>query len=245
MSGYWALVAAVFVLGGVVKGATGMGLPTVAMAILGGLMSPVAAAGLMIVPAFVTNIWQLLAGPSFAALARRLWPMLAAIFVATIAGGAVLAEGDTRATTAGLGAALVLYAGHALLARPLVLPARLEPWLSPLVGAATGLVTGGTGVFVIPSVPYLQALGLGKDDLVQALGLSFTVSTVALAIGLGGRGAVDGGSLGASALAVVPALAGMALGQAVRHRISPARFRRWLLVCLLLLGAEMLSRSFR
>ncbi len=240
-----AAVAAVFVLAGAVKGVTGMGLPTVAMGLLGALMSPLAAATLLIVPSFVTNVWQLLAGPDFRVLARRLWPMMAAILVATILGGSVLAAGDTRATTAALGAALVLYAGHALVARPLAVPARLEPWLSPAVGAATGLVTGGTGVFVIPAVPYLQALGLGKDDLVQALGLSFTVSTLALAVGLGGRGAVGTGSLWASALAVLPALAGMALGQAVRARISPARFRRWFLVCLLLLGAEMLSRPFR
>jgi len=41
----------------------------------------------------------------------------------------------------------------------------------PLIGLATGLVTGSTGVFVIPAVPYLQALDLDKEDLVQALGL--------------------------------------------------------------------------
>jgi hypothetical protein len=29
-----------------------------------------------------------------------------------------------------------------------------------VVGLATGLVTAATGVFVIPAVPYLQALGL-------------------------------------------------------------------------------------
>ena len=37
---------------------------------------------------------------------------------------------------------------------------------------------------MIPAVPYLQALGLSRDQLVQALGLSFTVSTLALAAGL-------------------------------------------------------------
>lgn len=240
-----ALVALVFVLAGLVKGVTGMGLPTVAMGLLGALMSPLAAAALLIAPSFVTNVWQLLAGPRFGALVRRLWPMMAGVFLATIAGGSVLAGGNARLTTAALGAALVLYAAHALLARPLRVPPRAEPWLSPLVGVATGLVTGGTGVFVIPAVPYLQALGLEKDDLVQALGLSFTISTLALAVGLGARGAIAPPDLAASALAVAPALAGMALGGAVRARLSPARFRRWFLLFLLLLGAEMLTRPFR
>ena len=102
---------------------------------------------------------------------------------------------------------------------------------------------GGTGVFVIPAVPYLQALGLGKDDLVQALGLSFTVSTIALAVGLGARGVFQLDDLALSALAVLPALGGMWAGQVVRNRISPVTFRRGFLVCLLLLGVEMSLRS--
>jgi uncharacterized membrane protein YfcA len=104
-------------------------------------------------------------------------------------------------------------------------------------------VTGATGVFVIPAVPYLQALGLSKDDLVQALGLSFTVSTIALTIGLGAHGVFQADRLWLSALAVLPALAGMWAGQRVRGRISPAAFRRGFLICLLLLGCEMASRS--
>ena len=122
-------------------------------------------------------------------------------------------------------------------------PARIEPWLSPLVGLVTGLVTGGTGVFVIPAVPYVQSLGFEKDDLIQALGLSFTVSTVALAAGLALRGAYDPGNLWLSALALVPALAGMWLGQVARNRISPPAFRA--LVpggTLFVLGMEMLLR---
>jgi uncharacterized protein len=236
------IVVATFVLAGVVKGVTGMGLPTVAMGVLGALISPLAAAALLLVPSFVTNVWQLLAGPSFGRLARRLWPMMAAIVAGTLAGTSLLASGDGTLTTTALGIALVIYAGYTLAARPLSVPAGCERWASPLVGLATGLVTGGTGVFVIPAVPYLQALRLERDDLVQALGLSFTISTLALAVGLAGRGAVPQGQMLASALLVAPALAGMAAGQAVRKRISPAVFRRVFLLGLLLLGAEMVSR---
>lgn len=237
-------VTATFLAAGVVKGVTGMGLPTVAMGVLGALVSPLAAASLLIVPSFVTNVWQLLAGPSFLPLVRRLWPMMLAVVAGTLLGSSWLAAGDTRVTTAALGIALVVYAGFTLFARQLHVPRRLEPWLSPLVGVATGVVTGGTGVFVIPAVPYLQALGLGKDDLVQALGLSFTVSTVALAAGLGAHGAFRPDGLALSALAVIPALAGMWAGQAIRGRISPSAFRRGFLCCLLLLGAEMSLRPF-
>ena len=80
-------------------------------------------------------------------------------------------------------------------------------------------------MFVIPAVPYLGALGLGRDDLVQALGLSFTVSTLALAAGLAWHGALPMQAAGASLLALAPALAGMALGGWLRARVRPETFR--------------------
>lgn len=236
------LVAVTFFLAGVVKGITGMGLPTVAMGVLGGLISPLAAANLLIIPSVVTNVWQLLDGPNFGLLIRRLWPMMLAIVAGTMLGSAWLADGDTDLTTAALGITLVLYSGYTLLARQLGIGKRVEPWLSPLVGVVTGLVTGGTGVLVIPAVPYLQALRLEKDDLVQALGLSFTVSTIALAVGLGAHGALQAENLAHSALAIVPALAGMWVGQVLRGKISPPLFRRTFLFSLLLLGLEMSLR---
>lgn len=236
------IVAATVFVAGVGKGVTGMGLQTVAMGALGALLTPLVAANLLIVPAFVTNVWQLLAGPGLAPVIRRLWPMMAGIVAGTVSGAALIAGANVRLTTVALGVALVAYAAYALAAPPVRVPPRLEPWLGPLVGAATGLVTGATGVFAVPAVPYLQALGLGRDDLVQALGLSFTVSTVALAAGLAVHGGVRPDNLEVSWLAVVPALLGMGAGTAIRRRVSPETFRRWFLVALLALGAEMALR---
>lgn len=237
-----AAVTATFFAAGLVKGVTGMGLPTVAMGVLGALMSPLAAAGLLVVPSFVTNVWQLLAGPNIGSLLRRLWPMMLAIVAGTVLGSAWIASGDTGLTTTMLGIALVIYSGYTLFARQFSIAQHVEPWLSPVIGAITGVVTGGTGVFVVPAVPYLQALGLSRDDLVQALGLSFTVSTIALAVGLGLHGSFQSERLVLSALAIVPALGGMWAGQLVRNRISPSAFRRGFLIGLLLLGCEMAIR---
>jgi uncharacterized protein len=236
------IIALAFVFAGMVKGITGMGLPTVSMGILGAFMPPVAAASLLLIPSFVTNVWQLLVGPSFAALIGRLWLMMLGIVIGTTVGSRLLTTANTKWTTIGLGAALALYGLLSLLARPLSVAPRTERWLSPVIGLATGLVTGGTGVFVVPAVPYIQALGLSKDDLIQALGLSFTVSTVALAIGLGAGGALHLDDIAPSALAVLPSLLGMWLGTAVRGRISGATFRRGFLCCLVLLGLELIIR---
>jgi uncharacterized membrane protein YfcA len=204
-------------------------------------MPPVVAASLLIVPSFVTNVWQLFAGPSFTGLASRLSLMMVGILVGTIAGSWVLTRANPYLTTAGLGAALALYALSGLIT-PWMVPSSAERWLSPLIGLATGLATGSTGVFVIPAVPYLQALDLDKEDLVQALGLSFTISTIALAIGLTRGNAFNANDLTATVLALGPALVGMWVGQIARKRINAATFRWWFLICLFLLGVELMAR---
>jgi len=231
-------IALVFALAGLVKGVIGLGLPTIAVALLSLAMNPAEAAALLIVPSLVTNLWQS-AGPHLAALLKRLWPMFAGIFGGTWIGAGLLAGGSTMAVIAGLGAALVVYAALGLLAARFRVPAHAERWLAPPIGGVTGLVTGATGIFVIPAVPYLQALGLERNALVQALGLSFTVSTVALGAGLLGAGLFDAKAAGASLLALVPALLGMAFGQWLRGRVSERVFRRCFFLGLLALGAHL------
>ena len=233
------LIGATFLLAGLVKGVIGMGLPTVAMGLLALVLPPAEAAAILVVPSLVTNVWQLAAGPRFGALARRLWPMMLAIIAGTIAGAGVLAGNDGGLARIGLGLALAAYGAVALAGLRLSVPRRNEAWLGPLIGVTTGLITGATGVFVIPTVPYLQAVGLEKGELIQALGLSFTVSTVALALGLLRVDAWQANAVWASLLALVPALIGMQAGQWLRRRIAADTFRRVFFASLLLLGATL------
>ncbi|MFU7285129.1 sulfite exporter TauE/SafE family protein [Pseudomonas aeruginosa] len=223
------LIALSFLLAGFVKGVVGLGLPTVSVGLLGLAMPPMQAAALLIVPSMVTNLWQLACGPRFLGLMKRLAGLLLGVIVGTLL----------------VGLALAAYALLGLAAIPLHLPARHEPWAGPLVGLATGALTAVTGVFVIPAVPYLGALGLQRDELVQALGLSFSASTLALAVTLGVHGdLLEPQMLGASLLTLVPALGGMLLGQWLRQRISATLFRRCFFVGLLLLGADLAWRGF-
>jgi uncharacterized membrane protein YfcA len=150
---------------------------------------------------------------------------------------------NSAAAVTGLGAALMLYGLVSLAPVRLGLPAAAEPWLGPIVGILTGIVTALTGVFVLPAVPYLQSLRLDPDDLVQGLGLSFTVSTLALGVALAADGQVQAPHLGASLFGLVAAIAGMWLGQMLRTRMRPASFRLWFLLGLIALGAHLMLRA--
>ena len=230
------LVFATFLLAGTVKGVIGLGLPTVAMGMLGLAMLPAQAAALLIIPSTVTNLWQLAFGGHLSALLKRLWPVLLLIFLGTLWLGMDGGHWVVRA----LGGALLAYALSGLFLPTFNVKPGTERWLGPLCGLITGIITSATGVFVIPAVPYLQALGLSRDQLVQALGLSFTVSTLALAAGLAWRGTLGGGEINASLLALVPALLGMWLGQVLRQRISAVLFKRVFFIGMALLGGHLL-----
>ncbi|MDP1183378.1 sulfite exporter TauE/SafE family protein, partial [Klebsiella pneumoniae] len=93
------------------------------------------------------------------------------IILGTLAGSSLLISLTPRGSALALGTVLIAYAGYALCGPALQVSARVEKWLSPLMGGLTGVITGATGVFVIPAVPWLQTLGFRRDELVQALGL--------------------------------------------------------------------------
>ena len=243
LDGTTVFVAAVFVLAGLVKGVIGLGLPTVSMGLLALVMSTPEAAALLVLPSFLTNLWQMMAGPSLRAVSSRLWPMMLGVCLGTWS-GAGLMTGPLAAYGSGLlGLALVAYALTGLVAAGLPPVSRWqERWLGPAAGAVTGVITASTGVFVIPAVPYLQAIGLEKEELVQALGLSFTVSTIALALNLASAGALGVSIAGAAFGALAMACAGMWIGQTVRLSLRPETFRRAFFVGLLLLGAYLAAR---
>ena len=234
------VVMLTFLLAGGVKGVVGLGLPTVAVALLSAVFGIEAALPLLVVPSLVTNFWQAAVGGHARALLRRFAAALAIIPAAAWAGYHYVFAEAPEAMDRVLGAALVVYAGLGLRAVRFSVPARAEPVLTPVVGFVNGLVTGVTGTFVIPIVMYLEALGLDRDQLVQMMGIAFSVSTAALAGVLLAHGAyrIDAGLV--SAAAVLPALAGMALGAKLRARLTRAAFRRWLFAALGLVGLKLL-----
>jgi len=236
------LVVFAYLLAGFVKGVIGMGLPTVALGVLATVMTPSQAAAILIAPSLATNIWQMVAGPYLMGLVKRLGLMLLGMFVGAWVGSGILTGENAKPAAIGLGIVLILYAGLGLSRIKFSVPRSAEIWLGPIVGIVTGYVMAATGVFVIPALPYLQAIGLEKDELVQALGLHFTVSTVALAFVLWDGGAFNM-SLGTLSLfAIAPAMLGMYAGQRMRQRISAGTFQILLYVGLILLGINLLVK---
>ena len=237
------IVGVTFLVAGLVKGVIGLGLPMVSLALLTAIFGLKPAMALLLLPSFVTNVWQGMVGGEFLSITRRLWTLLVAVCIATWLGVHVLAAVDTALLSALLGVLLGVYSALNLLRPQVPSLGKLEIWLSPMIGGINGVLTGMTGSFVVPGVLYLQALALPRDALIQAMGILFTISTVALAVSLSDHRLLSM-ELGAlSTVAIIPALIGMVVGQKVRQRLSETAFRKVFFISLLLLGGYIVLQS--
>lgn len=264
---YWELaaVAVVFLAGGVVKGGIGLGLPTVSVGLMATWMPVEQAAGILILPVIMTNIWQSFFGTALKLIFCRLWTLLVALVVGSATAAILIASADQALAAGLLGTMLIVYAALGLSGARFSVPVRAEPVLSPLMGLATGMISGATAIFVIPVVPYLQSLDFAKgrrgqgdeagdptratndtmikDALIQSLGITVLVSSAGLAIGLGAKGNLPVSVVVPGVIGTAMAILGMIAGRNIRNRLSLEVFRRWVLSALVVLGVVMVVRA--
>jgi uncharacterized membrane protein YfcA len=235
------LITSVFLLAGTVKGVVGLGLPTVSLGLLTASLGLEAAMALMLAPSFVTNVWQALSGGNGLIVLKRIWPFLLLASIAVWPGVALGGQWQSEILISMLGALLIAY-GLSGLTRPEIrTPPSRERWAAPLTGCINGVLTGLTGSFVVPGVLYLQSLSLSRDQLVQAMGMLFTCSTIALAVGLAAQGRLPAQMSLGSIVAVLPALLGMIVGRGIRAHVSEAAFKRIFFAALIALGTYILA----
>jgi len=238
-----ALVAITFLLAGIVKGVVGFGLPIVALAMLANTLGLKTAIALIVAPAIAMNAWQAAAGGAHKVILARIWTMLLPACAFVWIGAGLLADADARLATGLFGVMLTLYTAYSLVRAQITPPRSWEPWLTPVIGALSGVAYGLTGSLMVPGVIYLQALGFDRNTLVQALGITFLLMTLALALSLFGHGLLHAQLGLLSVLALVPACIGMFVGQSFRHRISEQLFQKIFFWSLLIVGIYMTVRA--
>lgn len=238
------VIAGVFLLAGTVKGVIGLGLPTVSLGLLTAFSGLETAMALMLAPSFVTNFWQAVIGGRVLAALRKTWPFMVMATVLIFPGAAIATHWDSSILTMILAILLMIYGVSGLTRPALKLPPHLDHWVGPLGGGINGILTGLTGSFVVPGALYLQARLESRDELIQAMGILFTLSTGTLALALLWHGKILPDVGFASGLSVIPAIAGMVAGRAIRERLSEVTFRKVFFAVLIVLGGYLFVPAF-
>ncbi len=237
------IITVTFLISGSVKGVIGLGLPSVSLALLTATLGLKDAMAIIIIPTFCTNVLQGLVGGYFKFVTKKFASMMIMAAIGTWFAAGILAKSEAALLSGLLGLSICSYAGVSLFTPQIPPPGKHESWLSPIVGIFSGFLTGLTGSFIMPGVVYMQAVGMARDTLIQAMGVVFTAATIGLAVALGGHDLLPLETVILSTIALAPAFAGMWFGQKIRKRIPEAQFRRVFFIGLALLGIYIIVRA--
>ncbi len=239
-----AILIAIFLLAGIVKGLAGLGLPAISVGLSTVAFGLMPAMALIIVPSLVGNVWQAVSGRELRSVVRRIWPFEIAAIIGVPLGGLALVRADVDLLSALLGFLLIAHALNGLFRPPMVLPAHHEPWVGPLAGLSTGVLAAMTGAYSVPAVFYFQSLGFSRDRLIQAMGFHFSICAILLGLTLSANALMPGRLLLISIACTIPALIGMEFGRRLRQKLSEKMFRAVFNAALLGLGLFLAERWF-
>ncbi|MCB8836254.1 sulfite exporter TauE/SafE family protein [Aurantimonas sp. VKM B-3413] len=237
------LLAAIFILGGMVKGALGFGLPLTTMAILP-LFVPVdfaLAVNALVLP--LTNVAQFVQARRMRETVRRFQYVLGGIVLGVPIGATLVSLVSDNELRIALGCFVLIFIALTIGRPSFAIAAGVERPVGAGVGFAAGIVGALTTANGPLFVMYLVGLKVDRQLFVSALSLLFIVSGVLISGTFLANGLIDRSRLLAATLAVPASLAGMAAGSLLADRISAEKFRMAVLFFLAILALNMLAQG--
>jgi uncharacterized membrane protein YfcA len=227
-------------IAGIVKGVTSLGLPLVGLPLLTLFVDVRLAVALLMIPLVLSNLLQAIQGEGTFALARRFWPDLLCLAAGTLIGTALFAALDRQVLLLTIGILSIVFSTASLLHPSLVVPPRAERWLGPPISFVSGVIGGMSTLFGPLLAIYVVGLRLPRDTFVKVISLLYLTSAGFLLIGGTAQGTAGPRELLLSLLAMIPVYGGMVIGQRMRERIDPERFRLLVLGVVWVSGANLI-----
>jgi len=237
------IIGITFFLAGGIKGVVGLGLPTISLALLAIMFDLITAIVLTLVPSLVTNVWQALSGTGGKVILQRILPFLIMALIAIWLGAYILSSQNITLLTILLGALLITYSLLSLIGINFTLQSKYKTWAGIVLGTVNGVITGMAGVYIVPSVMYFQAIGLRRDEIVQAMGILFSLSSASMLFAYRHQGLLTMEQAVLSLYALFPALIGMYYGKKIRAYLSETTFKKILFISLLFIGCFIVIKS--
>jgi uncharacterized membrane protein YfcA len=247
------VLLAVVLVAGAVNGVAGFGFALVGTMALATVVEPATAVVFMIVPIFAVNLSLVkeLSVSQLRTCGRRFAPLLGAALVGTVAGLAALEVLPAAPLRVGLGLLALAFVLNAQQAVPVPGLERAKDGCfvesTPAmigVGGGSGLLFGGTNVGV-QLIAYLRSCDLSHGLFVGVVAMVF--------LGLNGVRVLAAAALGlyadatvflASLAATLPAVAGVAVGKRLRHRVGDRDRRAVVLGLLTVIGVPLVLGGF-
>lgn len=240
----WTLLAmgVAFLVGGLIKGTLGVGLPLFAVPVLALVMPAPRAIALLAVPVLLSNVWQALETGKAVTHATRFTPLLVTILVSTLLVVPFTLTLSLRMLNI-LVAASLLVAVFLMAVQPnLQMAPRHEKLVGAVVGGMAGAMAAVSSMAGPLIITYLLALRLPREVFIGSVSVIYLFAMVPLYAALAYYGRLGLPEAMVSLLGLIPMFAGMRLGRALRQRLSERVFRYILLGFLSLLAMLLLFK---
>lgn len=231
-----------FLMGGIVKGTLGVGLPLLAVPLMSLLIPSPQAIALVAVPVLASNAWQAVEGGMLRASLGRFWPLMVAQFFATVATVRLTLALSVRELNMMLAASVIIAVVLMALRPTFHVAAGRERLISALVGLVSGLMGGVSSLTGPVIITYLMALRLNRDQFVGCISIIYLGSAIPLYGAMLFYGRLNSVDLGLSTLALLPMATGLALGKRLRQSLPEATFRRLLFIFLIAVACLLATR---
>lgn len=238
------IVCLVLFSAGVVKGVVGFGVPTISLAVLLAMGIHENILPVIAVACFLTNIWQALSGPHLIELFERFYFFLIASFVTTFSVNLMISEQHQDLSKLILGLTICLYLGFRLFTRNATLSVSQHYSSTTMFGLAQGAVTGISGSFLLPVVPFMQLSVDDREKYIQALGVVFCNMAIALSCSLAIKNDFTQSVSALCIAGTIAALGGMHFGKIYRQKMSKTLFEKAVLMTMLVVGVILIARFF-
>lgn len=238
-----ALIAFAMVLGGIVKGAIGIGLPIVCVAVLSQFLEVPLVLALVTVPILVTNLWQAVHAGNPMEPIRRFWPMILCLLLSLWFSAKLVVRLAPETLYGLIGLAVVIFTVTSFVRPSGGLSSTTQRWAGPLAGVLGGFLGGISTMWGPPMMMYFVMIRLPKEEFIRAVGLVWFSASVPLVLAYVENGVLTGRSAQMSGLACIPAFAGLWFGQWLRRFIDQETFRKVLLIALFVIGLNLVRRA--
>ena len=237
------LASLALMLGGFVKGAIGVGLPVVAIALLSNFLPVPLLLAIVVIPIVLTNLWQAINAGNLRRPLARFWPMILCLLVLIWFSARLVVELDARILYALIGSSVLLFVLSSYFRVEWNVSPSAERWAGPLAGSLGGFLGGMSAIWGPPMMIYFVMLRLPKEDYIQAVGLVWFIASIPLVIAYVRYGILTSDTVLLSMLACVPGFIGVAIGQALRKYVNQQAFTKLLLLFLFLVSLNLLRRA--
>ncbi len=240
-----ALIAMALALGagGLVKGATGMGLPIVALPILATFLGVQHAVALLVFPLLATNLWQTWRFRSDLWHADFMPALLVGGGIGVAIGTILIASLPERSLSLAVAGVVLAYAALRFLKPQFVVSLALARRLAAPMGFGAGLLQGATGMGGPIGATFIHSMRLHRTAHVAALSAMFLLFVLVQIPALVAVGLLTWRIALESALAVLPAIAMVPVGAWIASRLDQATFDRLVLALLIVVAVQLVVRN--